>query len=167
MKRLLMSSLAASMALSLITAPLALAQQDPHGSAEHSASHAPAAQHTQPHVAEQHQPMQGGMQHGTEQHTASLQHSETQHTVSHGPLDTSQGTHGAPQQHSEMKGGGGHAWHSGDHYTGSRRYVSNWSQYHLHQPPQGYEWVQDGSQFVLIAVATGVITVVILSSTYQ
>ncbi len=167
MKRLLMSSLAAAMALSLIGAPLAMAGQDQHGSGQHSASHAPAPQHATQHMAAPHPPMQSSMQHGGMQHTANLQHSEPQHDVAHTTLDTSQGTHGAPQQHSAMNGGGGHAWHSGDHYTGSRHYVSNWNQYHLHQPPQGYEWVQDGGQFVLVAVATGVIADVILGSSYQ
>jgi len=34
--------------------------------------------------------------------------------------------------------------------------------HHLRQPPRGYEWRQSGSQYVLAAVATGVIASIIL-----
>jgi Ni/Co efflux regulator RcnB len=54
-------------------------------------------------------------------------------------------------------------WHEGDHYNGGRETV-DWHQHHLHQPPQGYEWVQSGNQFVMIAVTTGIIAGIIASS---
>jgi Ni/Co efflux regulator RcnB len=90
-----------------------------------------------------------------------------QSSMQHPPMHMSQQEHpGAPpMQHETFSGG--HQWHSGDHYTGSRHYVSNWNSYRLSPPPSGYQWVQDGSQFVLIAIATGVITSVIVNSTYQ
>jgi Ni/Co efflux regulator RcnB len=150
MKRFLKSSIAAGLALSLAGAPLAMAQQEQHGP--------PASQH-----AESHGPAPGAMQHVTAQHETMQRPA-----VSHPPM---QMTHEAsrpapgPMQHQAMSGG--HAWHSGEHYSGSRHYVSNWSSYHLRQPPHGYEWVQDGSQFVLVAVATGIITDVILNATGQ
>jgi hypothetical protein len=66
-----------------------------------------------------------------------------------------------PQAHWQ---GDGRRWHPGDHYDGQRYAVQNWGYYHLRQPPAGYEWVQDGSQFVLIAVASGIIADIILNS---
>ncbi len=51
----------------------------------------------------------------------------------------------------------GHSWHNGDRYTGGRVVVSNWQMHHLHRPPHGYEWVQNGGQYVLIAVASGIV----------
>ena len=61
-------------------------------------------------------------------------------------------------------GPGRHQWHRGDRYYGSRYYVHNWHHYGLRPPPPGYQWVQNGGQFVLIAVATGVITDIILNA---
>jgi len=61
-------------------------------------------------------------------------------------------------------GPGWHQWHHGDHYYGSRYVVNNWHYYGLRPPPPGYQWVQNGGQFVMIAIASGVVTEVILSS---
>ncbi len=72
--------------------------------------------------------------------------------------------HGHPMPPAQFSG---HYWHHGDHYDGSRNYVSNYQYYGLQQPPSGYEWVQDGSQFVLVAVASGIIADVILGALNQ
>lgn len=46
-----------------------------------------------------------------------------------------------------------------------RQYVVNdWRAHRLTQPPRGQQWVQVGSDFVLVAVATGVITSLILNN---
>jgi Ni/Co efflux regulator RcnB len=50
-----------------------------------------------------------------------------------------------------------HDWRQGDRFTGDRRVITNWRDYHAHQPPPGYEWVQDGNQLVLISITSGVI----------
>jgi Ni/Co efflux regulator RcnB len=60
-----------------------------------------------------------------------------------------------------------HEWRHGDRYTGSRRVVSNWSRYHANPPPQGYEWVQDGNELVLISITTGIIASVLANAVYQ
>ena len=36
--------------------------------------------------------------------------------------------------------------------------------HHLHQPPHGYEWVQSGGQYVMIAVASGIIADVVVNA---
>jgi hypothetical protein len=61
-------------------------------------------------------------------------------------------------------GPGYHQWHRGDYYHGDRYAVNNWSHYHLRPPPPGYQWVQSGGQFVMIAVATGVVADIIINS---
>jgi len=40
----------------------------------------------------------------------------------------------------------------------------DYRQYHLRQPPRGYEWRRQNDQFVLGAIATGVITSIILNA---
>jgi|SRR6516165_335978 Ni/Co efflux regulator RcnB len=55
-------------------------------------------------------------------------------------------------------------WHQGDRFDGNRVVVNNWNHHHLHAPPPGYEWVQSGDQFVLIAVTTGIIASIIAAS---
>jgi Ni/Co efflux regulator RcnB len=87
----------------------------------------------------------------SEQHPP-MQHPEPQHQAYSPPHGNAQ--HGNAQQGN---------WHQGDHYNGGRQTV-DWHQHHLHQPPSGYEWVQSGNQFVLIAVTTGIIASIIANA---
>ncbi len=41
--------------------------------------------------------------------------------------------------------------------------VSDWRHHHLSAPPRGYQWVQVGPDYVLAAVATGIIANLILN----
>jgi Ni/Co efflux regulator RcnB len=59
---------------------------------------------------------------------------------------------------------GGRAWRRGDRYDGPREVVTDYDRYHLNRPPSGYEYVRNGSQFVLIAVASGVVADVLLNA---
>jgi Ni/Co efflux regulator RcnB len=67
-----------------------------------------------------------------------------------------------------MHAAGAHAWHKGDHIgaddwnRGSR--VSDYGHYHLSRPPHGYEWRRVDNNYVLAAVAGGVIASVIAAS---
>lgn len=46
----------------------------------------------------------------------------------------------------------------------NRQYVVNdWRGHHLNAPPRGYQWVQTGSDYVLVAIATGIIAQILLS----
>ena len=46
----------------------------------------------------------------------------------------------------------------------SRQYVVNdWRAHHLSAPPRGHQWVQVGGDYVLVAVATGLIANLILN----
>lgn len=80
-----------------------------------------------------------------------------------GPGDRGPGGHG------DYRGGGrgGHdrVWHRGDRYDGprGRRWaVNNWRNYRgLYAPPRGYYWMRYGDQFLLTALATGLIAGVV------
>lgn len=50
-----------------------------------------------------------------------------------------------------------------EEYRSGRYVVNDWHREHLRQPPRGYHWVRsDNGDFLLIAVATGVITDLLL-----
>lgn len=47
----------------------------------------------------------------------------------------------------------------------SRQYVvEDWRSHRLSAPPHGYQWVQSGSDYVLVAIATGVILSILLNN---
>lgn len=55
-------------------------------------------------------------------------------------------------------------WHRGgriEHQDWDRGARIDYHEHHLHAPPPGYEWRQVGSNFILAAVATGVIASII------
>jgi Ni/Co efflux regulator RcnB len=58
-------------------------------------------------------------------------------------------------------------WRPGGHvpaeYRGPQHEV-DWRSHHLRQPPRGYHWVQNGNNYVLAAVAGGLIASVIAAS---
>lgn len=61
-----------------------------------------------------------------------------------------------------------HNWHKGDRipasYRDKRYEVSDWKARHLRQPPRGYHWVSVDGDYVLAAVATGVIAELLLNN---
>jgi Ni/Co efflux regulator RcnB len=72
--------------------------------------------------------------------------------------------------HGDHHGGGAgpdHAWYRGDRLPpqyNSRYYVvDDWRGHHLSAPPRGYHWVQAGNDYVLAAIATGVIASILLN----
>jgi Ni/Co efflux regulator RcnB len=71
--------------------------------------------------------------------------------------------------HNEERGAGpNHDFRKGGRLSGeyrNRQYVvSDWRGHHLHAPPRGYHWVQTGPDYVLAAVATGVIAQIVLGN---
>jgi len=71
---------------------------------------------------------------------------------------------GPGYDHHDQRPGYGpdHHWRQGDRFYGDRNRI-DWRYHHLRPPPRGYEWVQDGGQFVLIGIASGVIADVLLN----
>jgi Ni/Co efflux regulator RcnB len=59
-------------------------------------------------------------------------------------------------------------WHKGDRIGGDDwnrgEHVADYHQYHLRRPPHGYEWRRVDNNYVLAAVAGGVIASVIAAS---
>jgi Ni/Co efflux regulator RcnB len=68
--------------------------------------------------------------------------------------------HGHYVRHTEWKHGG-HISH-GDWNRGEQ---VDYRHYHLNAPPRGYEWRQVDGNYVLAAVATGLISSVVIAST--
>lgn len=67
-----------------------------------------------------------------------------------------------------MRGAGPkHNWYKGTvlpmPYRGGHYVVSDWHGHHLHAPPRGYHWIHVGDDYVLAAIATGVIMSVLLN----
>ncbi|MGV8897878.1 MAG: RcnB family protein [Burkholderiaceae bacterium] len=49
-------------------------------------------------------------------------------------------------------------------YRDQRYVVNDWRGRHLNAPPQGYHWVQTGNDYVLVAIATGIIVHLLLNN---
>ena len=58
-------------------------------------------------------------------------------------------------------------WRRGGHvpreYWG-RQHEVDWRAHHLRQPPRGYHWVQNGNNYVLAAVAGGLIASIVAAN---
>jgi Ni/Co efflux regulator RcnB len=61
----------------------------------------------------------------------------------------------------------GQAWRRGDRLPPefrNRQYIVNdWRGHHLRPPPPGYHWVQHGNDYVLVAIASGIIAQLLLN----
>jgi Ni/Co efflux regulator RcnB len=72
-----------------------------------------------------------------------------------------------PQAERGRGAGPDHRFHRGDRLPGDfrgRQYVvDDWRGHHLSAPPRGQHWVQVGADYVLVAIATGVIAQIILA----
>ncbi|QHI96886.1 hypothetical protein GT347_02105 [Xylophilus rhododendri] len=71
-------------------------------------------------------------------------------------------------QHADMRGAGpDHNFRRGQRlppeYRSRQYVVDDWRGHHLSAPPRGYQWVQTGGDYVLVAIATGVIASLFLS----
>jgi Ni/Co efflux regulator RcnB len=74
---------------------------------------------------------------------------------------------GGPQMESHRGAGPDRRWHRGSRvppqYRTRHYVVDDWRGHHLSAPPRGYHWVQNGSDYLLVAIATGVIAQLILN----
>jgi Ni/Co efflux regulator RcnB len=59
------------------------------------------------------------------------------------------------------------SWYRGDRlpyeYRTHHYVVDDWRSHHLYAPPRGYQWVQSGGDYLLVAVATGIIASILLN----
>ena len=72
-------------------------------------------------------------------------------------------------EHAQNEGGAGpnHSYHKGDRLPAAehtKQYeVTDWRTRNLREPPAGHHWVRSGNDYVLAAVATGVIADIVLN----
>ena len=82
-----------------------------------------------------------------------------------GPSGYAQRGDGRPD---ERGAGPDHNYHRGDRLPAEYRHhnyvVDDWRGHGLSAPPRGYQWVQSGSDYLLIAVATGIIAQLLLNN---
>lgn len=71
-------------------------------------------------------------------------------------------------QRDERGAGPDHAFHRGtrlpSQYRNNQYVVDDWRGHHLSAPPRGYHWVQTGGDYVLVAIATGIILQLLLNN---
>jgi Ni/Co efflux regulator RcnB len=65
---------------------------------------------------------------------------------------------GAGPDHSFYRGG-----RLPPQYRSNQYVVDDWRGHHLNAPPRGYHWVQTGGDYVLVAIATGLIASILLN----
>ena len=83
-----------------------------------------------------------------------------------------QNGNGNNQQNGQHRGwgqdrGNGHRWNRGErmgYNDWNSAQMVDYRQYHLRQPPRGYEWRRQNNQFILVAVTTGLIMSIIMNS---
>jgi len=71
--------------------------------------------------------------------------------------------------HGNQRGAGpNHAFYRGERLPAQYRHrqyvVDDWRGHRLSAPPRGYHWVQTGADYVLVAIATGVILQLLLNN---
>ena len=71
------------------------------------------------------------------------------------------------RRRNEPGAGPDHRFHRGDwlppQYRSRQYVVDDWRGHQLYQPPRGYHWVQNGSDYMLVAIATGLVAELWLS----
>ena len=60
-------------------------------------------------------------------------------------------------------GGHGGGWHRGGYYRNGGYIVRDYGSYHLRHPGYGYHWIRDGRDYLLVAIATGLIADVVIN----
>jgi Ni/Co efflux regulator RcnB len=122
----------------------------------------------------------GPARHDTRPETNAMGGGQPERAQPSRPSQRAEPSRGQPERHAARDDRGHQARYDGrgagpshNFYRGGRlpsqyrdhRYVVNdWRGHHLSAPPRGYQWVQTGDDFVLAAIATGVIASVLLNS---
>jgi Ni/Co efflux regulator RcnB len=77
------------------------------------------------------------------------------------------GNHGGPMAHYRGAGPRHDLQRGGrlpSQYRNRQYVVNDWRGHRLSAPPRGYQWVQTGSDYVLVAAATGLIAQILLNN---
>ena len=72
------------------------------------------------------------------------------------------------ERNQERGAGPDHAYYRGGRmpmqYRSHQYVVEDWRSHNLSAPPRGYHWVQSGGDYVLVAIATGIILQLLLNN---
>lgn len=68
------------------------------------------------------------------------------------------GAYGGQQRYQMQRGERLSQYNRGDYYV-----VNDWRSRRLYEPQRGYQWVQSGNDYALVAIATGIIASVLLN----
>jgi Ni/Co efflux regulator RcnB len=72
------------------------------------------------------------------------------------------------ERHEGRGAGPNHNYYKGQRLPAEYRHrqyvVDDWRTHNLRAPPRGYHWVQTGGDYVLVAIATGVILELLLNN---
>lgn len=93
---------------------------------------------------------------------------QAQRPGTQGPAPHLQSAQRPAPQHSMARGAGpDHRWERGTkvpaQYRSKHYVVNDWRRHGLHQPGRGQQWVQYGSDYLLVSIATGVIAQLVLA----
>ncbi|WP_027017126.1 RcnB family protein [Comamonas composti] len=86
----------------------------------------------------------------------------------HGRQHDERRDHGRAERHEHRGAGPEHRWVRGSRvppqYRTPHYVINDWRGHHLSAPPRGYHWIQSGGDYLLVAIATGVIASMVLSA---
>jgi Ni/Co efflux regulator RcnB len=107
--------------------------------------------------------------HGPNDQTQGWRHQDRRHTQARQPERRDyQGRAHYDQRRDGRGAGPNHAFYRGERlpvqYRHRQYVVDDWRGHHLSAPPRGYHWVQTGADYVLVAIATGVILQLLLAN---
>ena len=115
---------------------------------------------------------EGGPQYRDQNHDRNQNQNRDRNRANEGRRGPSQVRHGivnlsgANDGNDEPGAGPEHSFHRGgrlpSEYRNHQYVVDDWRDHHLSAPPRGYQWVQTGGDYVLVAIATGIIAQVLL-----
>lgn len=97
-----------------------------------------------------------------------LEYQRADHRWQRDHRDERRGNNGLHEgwERGERGAGPDQRWHRGDRLPVEYRHrnyvVDDWRGHHLNAPPRGYYWVQNGNDYLLVAIASGVIAQLIL-----
>ena len=113
------------------------------------------------------QPQPGGRDHEARQDNRGPQRAE-QRPAQRNERPAARPDNRGPQAGDHRGAGPDHNWVKGSRvpqqYRGNTYVVNDWRGHRLSAPPRGYHWIQNGGDYVLVAIASGVIAQIILGN---
>lgn len=142
--------LCAILAASFLTAPVAMAQGDAPG-------------------ANRNRYEQNQRSNDRDRRDEARQHNRYNNNDGHGHgYNRQRGDRDDRGDRGERGAGPNHAYYRGSYmppqYRTRQYVVEDWRGHRLSAPPRGYHWVQSGGDYLLVAIATGVILTLLLSN---